>query len=837
MKTLIRLLHSYYFYALLSILAYTVIWSLFLIVQMNTFNVGMFDYGVAYNLAWKEGFGVASYPSQIGYLPYMIPSKLISFILVPYMRLFPVSYNLLILQSLVISVTGFGLFLLAKRITGSGKLSFFVEIIWLLYYPNAAANGYPFHYMTLFPLFYVFGYLFLVRGRLIISSFLFSLAALTDLLVPIIIIFSIPMFIYTAKRFQILDSRKRRNVLYFLSAIIAFSAIIIILNYSIGGVVAYSGNVVSANLHVSLITGILLKLKSYRVTNLLYLVFMLLPLLFTIFFVNFRYLLAAVPSILYYILQGVHYFRFQYPAQYSSLISPILFIAFCIFLADVSISRKDVHGKNKSRYGILKKILYRILKQNFIAVLLAVLLLNIGLFSLYSPISPANQFMISDFNANPPANGGYGWYSNLTVSHYDQDLLKMMSLIPQNASVLGDFNMPQLADRYYFTYPGQYNPAYPIDYAINNPRSQFFTVSVDNTYPDFYNYNMLQLSNMFLENSSYGIYAQSQGAILFKHDYSGKPVFYIPVIDKVQMSSDSSGVFSSDSNLIAPGTYHLTLVLNKNSTSALYLNRVELGRINGTKLSLTFNVPLYEYVTFTMTGINYTGTLYLNQTLPATSVYLSESQPAPAIYRNFTANYSTFPPVVVNSLHLNTLSFSYFYMINLTTYEDGIKLPENIGNDSQIFSMGSALWNQIENNGELEYGFRNSNYSISEYIKPYTIMPGRWIYVEAVYNSGYVNLFVNGYNVFSAQIFPTGASIGNTSTLIIGGAHPFLHNGRTYPNSNPLNASIANFVIMNGSMTFNEIENPQLILDNIKNNTNIIFSDWVNTKDINKSNN
>jgi hypothetical protein len=109
------------------------------------------------------------------------------------------------------------------------------------------------------------------------------------------------------------------------------------------------------------------------------------------------------------------------------------------------------------------------------------------------------------------------------------------------------------------------------------------------------------------------------------------------------------------------------------------------------------------------------------------------------------------------------------------------------------------------------------------------------IYIEAVYNLGYVDLFINGYNVFSAQIFPQGSSIGNISTLEIGGAHPFLHNGMTYPNSNPSNASITNFVILNGSMNLTEIQNPQLILDNIHNNRNVVFSDWVNAKNIKTS--
>lgn len=62
---------------------------------------------------------------------------------------------------------------------------------------------------------------------------------------------------------------------------------------------------------------------------------------------------------------------------------------------------------------------------------------------------------------------------------------------------------------------------------------------------------------------------------------------------------------------------------------------------------------------------------------------------------------------------------------------------------------------------------------------------------------------------------------------MIGGAHPFLYDNKTYPNSNPLNAFIANFVILNGTMSLSEIQNPQLILINLSINRNVVYSNWI----------
>jgi uncharacterized membrane protein len=46
-------------YFLLPVALFLVIWSYVLIIEMNSFQIGIFDYGVAYNLLWREAFGVA----------------------------------------------------------------------------------------------------------------------------------------------------------------------------------------------------------------------------------------------------------------------------------------------------------------------------------------------------------------------------------------------------------------------------------------------------------------------------------------------------------------------------------------------------------------------------------------------------------------------------------------------------------------------------------------------------------------------------------------------------------------------------------------------------------
>ena len=823
---------------LVPVLIFSSVWIYVMIAQMDTFHLYIFDYGVAYNLVWREAFGIPALPSNVSYLPYFLPTKLISFILVPYVRLFPSIYDLLILQVIIIALPSVILYYFSLKLTNNNIISLLVEILWLLYYPNSALIYYGFHYMTIFPLFYMFGFLLFYLKRFKLSLISLFLASITSLIAPIIIIFTIPTFYILRKKMKDhYQEANRRAFYYFYAGILGISLFILLLNLHYGGIVLFKAQSITTTSSASklpIYTALwdkFLHVSGYP--GFLFILFMTFPLLFSIF-LEYEFLYASIPAIAYYLVGYFGgYLRYFYPMQYSVIISPMVFLSFVFLIA-------WLHNKKLSSLSERWKKILRVIKKTNLnrkkiitMVITIALVANTGLFVVYSPIGPLNAYLTDCPNLNPPSNGGYGLYKELNVTTYDKNLLKMEELVPHGATVLSQFNMPQFANMYYFTYPGQYNPAKPIDYAINDPQNIYrFTTSTDDTGPNFYNFNMFQLSNMFLENSTYGVYAQSEGAILFKHGYTGNPVYYIPVDTSIKMDTNANGMITSGTFLLAPGTYNLTAMLDNPSNSTLYLNGIDIGNFNDKDIKTNITIPFYEDAKFSLSNNHNTGIVYLRQMAPAITVDLNKAQSPPSNFYAFEANYSYFSPIIVNDIHLNIESFSYFYMINLTTYEDGLKTQKDIKNDSQIFQIfslgGIFVWNQIENNGKFEFGFRNKNYTISQYIQPYTIKTGHWIYIAVTYNFGYVNLFINGFDVFSSQIFPIGSSIGNISHLMIGGAHPFLHDNKTFPNSNPLNASIANFVILNGTLTLSQIQNPQLILSNLNSTRNLVYSNWIN---------
>ncbi|EQB65316.1 MAG: hypothetical protein AMDU2_EPLC00011G0002 [Thermoplasmatales archaeon E-plasma] len=642
-------------YFLFPVALFSVIWCYVLIVEMNSFNIGIFDYGVAYNMLWREAFGVASYPSSAGYLPYFEPIKMISFLLIPYMLLFPSIYNLLILQVIVFAVPAVILYFLSMRLTKSKKISLIVDIVWLLYYPNSAAINYPFHYQTLFPLFYLLGFLLLYLKKVKIASASFAISALTNLLAPFILILTIPtIYLLNLEMKKHNEGFNKRSLLLLSSIVLSVSIFILVFNLLMGGTSIYTGQVIprtSSSANLPLLDALWTKFVNVSgYYGFLYILFMVFPLAFSLL-IEWRFIIPAIPAMAYYLVgYSGGYLRFFYPMQYSVWLSPIVFLSFVLFikhLQDSNFDSKIVKGKSSI---LINKIKSR-KRSVILAILTSVLIINAVLFSLYSPIGPLNEFLKEYPNAAPPSNGGYGLYENFGVTNYDTNLLKLESFVPANATVLSQFNMPQFSNRYYFTYPGQYNPAYPIDYAINDPLSFYaFTTPVYDTNP-YYNYNMMELSNMMLMNSSYGVYGQSMGAILFKLGYKGMPDFFVPLNYELLTNKINNNGFSTPSGLFSPGTYDISLNYPGSSSVSLYFGSTLISIFNNTNKINTIQIPQYVCSSFTAVGNISSLTIQITQTAPAVHINPSKSVPQLSVYPPFISNYS-------NSLLRNIDSFN-----------------------------------------------------------------------------------------------------------------------------------------------------------------------------------
>ena len=245
----------------------------------------------------------------------------------------------------------------------------------------------------------------------------------------------------------------------------------------------------------------------------------------------------------------------------------------------------------------------------------------------------------------------------------------MQSLVPTNATVLSQFNMPQFSDRYYFTYPGQYDPSYPIDYAINDPENSYwFTTPVRDTGPDFYNFNMFELSNTFLENSSYGIYGQSMGALLFKLNYTGPPIYYKPLNFNLTFQNSESG--STKIILLYPGTFDIRLASDINSNVTLYLGSSKVFTFTNETQSTSLFIPLYSYSSLTLSGDIRGATISFSQIGPAKEVNGFPMLSSLKMFQTFSANNSFFSPTNAILENFNNKTFSLEFCVNFIHHHE-----------------------------------------------------------------------------------------------------------------------------------------------------------------------
>ena len=202
---------------------------------------------------------------------------------------------------------------------------------------------------------------------------------------------------------------------------------------------------------------------------------------------------------------------------------------------------------------------------------------------------------------------------------------------------------------------------------------------------------------------------------------------------------------------------------------------------------------------------------------------------SPNTFYRFNASNNT--KALIPDVYMNSKEFSYEFMLNLSTYEDGSVVPRNgNGINSIIFSMGAngAIWAQVDNDGELILGLRTNapNVYPIAYINPFNVNTNRWYYVALVYNQGEVSIYKNGIMVFDQQVFPEGSSINISYPAdgIIGSAgYPL----GIYPNLNPLNGSLADFILYNNTLSFTQIENQSSFYSNIGNDPYVLNYYWV----------
>lgn len=530
----------------MGIIIYSIIYSFLTIEKYLAFNATAADLGI--NAALLYGVFHGSISLEPGNQYFINTGKMIYLLLSPFYNVYPNEELLLVFQSFWIAFASFPIYLISRSRLKDEYLSVAFSLAWLLYFPMSGVNWFDFHFMALFPTFFLLGIALMEYGRKKAGLAFLILATITDFLIPMVMIIYGLELLYRDFR----EGRELRNNYVAPVLIILSLSIIFVTNLFFG--VSYTLNYL-----INSATNIAAFKAGYGHIT-VYFILIFLPLLFfsilapdiLVMLLPFFFLVSFSDFSLY-----VRTFYIQYPA----LTAPIVFLA-------------AIHGFRRFRDFTFKgkKITDR---RKIKAVGTGIVLLNLVLAILFTPAGnaiaqPINGTQIDNFFTT----GGQSYHtgSAISITSADANLSAIMSLIPKGSSVTGQNNMPQLLQGYSFFWPKQIlsnhsDPVYPM-YAIADQNNAFFNQPI---FPgEAQDITAMNAFNYLYGTGQYGIYAEGGGIALIKRNYTGPPVYFQPIPNVIYLKyiSVSAGLNSTVTN----GEYSISNISTSNVLSEGYFS-------------------------------------------------------------------------------------------------------------------------------------------------------------------------------------------------------------------------------------------------------------------------
>ncbi len=553
-------------------IVYGVAWSLISISKLNTYHATVFDLGVSSFLLWSVFHGHFV----------LVPEKSVYLLLAPFYYLYPRQAALLVFQSFWIGAGSLPLYFIAKRVTGSnGALA--VSMGYLLYFPVAGINWFDFHFMALFPTLFLTGLYFRMSGRVLPSAVFLALSCTTDALAPAIVAIAGCILTYDDWRIgrgrtALFPRDNRRIPMRYDAAVVMLPVL-----FLAGLAAAFGPDTLLKYIPFRLSLQGAATAFSFDLPWKVY--FLALPILPLVVFIRRSpvFLLLSVPYSLFALFSTDLNNFTPYYYQYAALYAPGYVLAALLGMA----------GMSDRKFRIIRR---KRISAKPATVFLALVLIA-GAFLL--PYSPLNAYM-----ARPP-EGNYLFLHNVLPNRVDRNLTEMLELIPSNASVLMQNNMPELAQRSNFTVPGVYKGNYLPAYIVTDPHSRFFYVNMNGSTKG----DMLYWINRLFSTGHYGIIAEAGNCILARRGYTGPVEYFVPYAT----SRSVTGTGATDTSFqmyLANGVYELNLTGPHSAVAHLTLNVAHFnndrsgtaGFVNGTSVTLSVQSgSVYSLVSIALT--------------------------------------------------------------------------------------------------------------------------------------------------------------------------------------------------------------------------------------------
>jgi uncharacterized membrane protein len=493
-------------------LGYSVIFSWYDVSKYYALQEGWLDLGYYnysfWNLLYGGNLASVSAPFFAGH----ISPILLAFL--PLYAISPIPPTLLVIQSFGLGLAALPIYFLVRDATADGRVATLIAAAYLLYAPLHGVNAFEFHSAFLFPLVLSSAILYWRRGNWRAYYVSLILAAATLELAPVLIV---GMGIGSLLQGMV-DHRRRipRTIILHCALTIVFGIVAylfdvklaalgppVVARFYVGGGLRSLTLPVSSGLAIPSyflrdpVAGVLSLLADFP-AKFEYLLEIFAPVMFLPVLVP----LSLVPFVawvgLAFLTRYGPYYSIYY--QYSAYVLAFIFSALATSLGKLAMPAHEM-------------------RRIAIAIFFLTLLTSSYL-SILSPMNPVN--------GNPQNPLQSNWWPKRTAH---QDIVdKVVRLIPQDGLLLTQEDLGSVTSgrrEIWVPITGSYpvNPQLPDFILADLTSGYFFVQGASITAPEWSLYPFLI---RVMQNASYGVYAYSDGVLLYERNYDGPPVLFDP---------------------------------------------------------------------------------------------------------------------------------------------------------------------------------------------------------------------------------------------------------------------------------------------------------------------
>lgn len=518
---------------ILLFVGYIIVWSIISLDRFYSLHAGVLDLGINMYRGWVLYHNNWNLKTYLGYFA-MSPFV---FIFSPIMLL--ESYPLiLIIQTIVLALPGIFLYMISRELKINPLYSAIIASLYLMYFPLAGINYTDFHYQSFFILFFVAGYFFQLRKKLMVSFIFFALASMVRFpYVAFVLIYAVVgLLVGRTDKSKVTDN----SLLKFYFALAFFSVILLFFSY----MTSYSSpQLVSSDLN-GVSGGSVLIPKRVGLSLFTYFV-ILSPFLFSPL-KQAKWLLLLLPSFLLTILSNYQGYLFLYylNSQYGSSYVPFVLISYVELISSIE-NRKFSRHENRDQQFFFRKTqvhcnLVKYIKKSVTSkrILIVSLVLLFAMNLYFQPLGPLNGHDNAGFyiytntgDFNPNLSQYYGLLDAIALINekdYNNTLIQdnMPEFLPRTVSSPGILvtatgifngsisNQSIATNRFpvYFS-NGWHNVS--IDYVIAQPGNYFFYIGKP---------SVSQYYTALLSSGYYGILADFNGTVVLERGYKGPTI-------------------------------------------------------------------------------------------------------------------------------------------------------------------------------------------------------------------------------------------------------------------------------------------------------------------------